>query len=87
MDAPASDEWMRYGRAVIQSMQEVLTEVDEQAHSPLLETADYWLSIGLAIGLRTPEAADRLLALVESNDKERTKLERDALAFCAEVVE
>ena len=32
-------------------MREVLAESPEDLHGLLLETADYWLSLGLAIGL------------------------------------
>lgn len=87
MDATASDDWKRYGRAVIRSMREVLTGANESTDALLLETADYWLSIGLMIGLQDPVAAGRLLALVEPNDEERLTLQEDAYAFRAEVVE
>ncbi len=86
MEATASDEWQRYGRAVIQSMREVLEESDERTHGPLLETADYWLSIGLAIGLRRPAVAVRLLELIDAAEEERARLNEDAEAFCAEAL-
>lgn len=87
METTTSDEWKRYGRTVIRSMRELLTEVDEQTHSLLLETADYWLSVGLSIGLRDPAAAGRLAAVIESVEAERLKLDEDALAFCGEALE
>lgn len=85
-DASASEEWKRYGRAVIQSMLEVLDGSHQETHGPLLETADYWLSVGLAIGLSQPKSAKRLLALIEAQEGERARLEEDAAAFCAEVL-
>ncbi len=79
--------WERYGRVVIQSMQEVLAEAPEDVHALLLETADYWLSLGLAIGLRRPAAAERLLALIHGGDAaERGELDADAAAFSAEAL-
>jgi hypothetical protein len=32
-----------------------------------METADYWLSLGLAIGTEQPEMASRLLRLIETS--------------------
>jgi len=76
--------WERYGRAVIGSMSEVLAEAHEDAHAQVLETADYWLSVGLAIGTRRPADAERLLAVILSHDEEpRSEIEQDADAFCA----
>ena len=86
MQTAASEEWKCYGRAVIQSMMEVVAESDERTHGPLLETADYWLSIGLAIGLGRPSEAVRLLELIEADEEERAKLDEDAEAFCAEAL-
>lgn len=80
-----SKEWNRYGKALIQSMREVLDETDQPVHSPLLETADYWFSLGLAIGVKDPRNAARILALVEANEEGRTRLDEDAAFFCAEV--
>jgi hypothetical protein len=59
MKASADAEWERYGRALISSMSEVLDETPEQIHSNLLETADYWLSLGLVLGLRDRPGARR----------------------------
>ena len=85
-DTTASPEWDRYGRAVIGSMLEVLEEAREEHHPLLLEAADYWLSLGLAIGLARPEDAERLLRLIEAEDASRLELEEDAAAFCEEVL-
>jgi hypothetical protein len=54
MQEPVVEDWERYGRAIIESMREVLAESPEDLHGLLLETADYWLSLGLAIGLGRP---------------------------------
>jgi hypothetical protein len=81
-----SNEWKRYGKALIQSMREVLDETDQPVHSPLLETADYWFSVGLAIGVKQPRNAQRILALVEAQEEERARLDEDATFFCAEVL-
>jgi hypothetical protein len=81
------DAWQRYGRAVVRSMGEVLQEADEGSHAQMLETADYWLSVGLAIGLTRPADASRLLALILAlEDEPRAELDRDAEAFCTEAL-
>jgi len=84
-----SQQWQRYGRAVIRSMGEVLEEVPEDLHGPMLETADYWLSVGLAFGLSRPAEAERLLALILAHEDEgsRAELEKDGAHLCAEVFE
>jgi hypothetical protein len=46
MQEPLGENWGRYGRALIKSMREVLAESPEDLHGLLLETADYWLSLG-----------------------------------------
>jgi hypothetical protein len=81
-DVAASPEWERYGRAVIGSMVEVLEEAAEEHRPVLLEAADYWLSLGLAIGLGRRADAERLLSLIESDPSARTELEHDAAEFC-----
>ncbi len=78
--------WKRYGRAVIQAMAEVTAEVPEESHALLLETADYWLSLGLAIGVQTPDEALRLLDLIEAEVTGQSELAGDAAAFCAEAL-
>jgi hypothetical protein len=51
-----------------------------------LETADYWLSLGLAIGTEQPEAAVRLLRLIETEEPERAELTTDAKQFVTEAL-
>jgi hypothetical protein len=86
MQEPVGEDWTRYGRAVIASMSEVLAESPEDLHGLLLETADYWLSLGLVIGLRRPADAEALLALIQRHDNEDGgELVDDGAALCAEV--
>lgn len=87
MDASVKEEWARYGRALIDSMREVLQETPEALHPTLLETADYWLSLGLTMGLERPNEADRLLSLIETHEHERAELARDADALIQQVLE
>jgi hypothetical protein len=87
MQEPVVEDWERYGRAVIESMREVLAESPEDMHGHLLETADYWLSLGLVIGLRRPADAESLLALIQRNDIEDSgELDSDGAALCIEVL-
>jgi hypothetical protein len=51
-----------------------------------METADYWLSMGLAIGTAHPDAAHRLLRLIEAEEPERAELGTDAEQFIAEAL-
>jgi hypothetical protein len=81
METPSDERWQAYGGALIEGMREVLAESPEDLHAHLLETADYWLSVGLAMGLRRPDDAQRLLELIESEEHDRTELEADAEAF------
>ena len=86
MQEPVGEDWERYGRAVIASMRDVLAESPEGVHGLLLETADYWLSLGLVIGLRGPADAESLLALIQRHDLEdSSELVDDGAALCAEV--
>jgi len=78
--------WRRYGSALIGSMAEVLEETDQETHPLLLETADYWLSLGLAVGLERPDQAASLLELIESHEDDHAELARDAEAFCREAL-
>ena len=79
--------WEHYARAVIGSMVEVLQEAHEDAHALMLETADYWLSLGLAIGLTQSEDGDRLLSLILAHENEaRAEIVQDADAFCREAL-
>lgn len=80
------EPWERYATAVIASMQEVLTEAEEQHHPLVLETADYWLSLGATLGLSRPDDARRLLALIEPDEAERTELITDAEHFAREAL-
>jgi len=67
-------------------MAEVLDEVPEDARAELLETADYWLGIGLTIGLERPHQARELLELIEIDKAERVALDEDAAAFAEEAL-
>ena len=53
----------------------------------VLETADYWISVGLTIGLERPHQARRLLELIEVDESERATLAEDAAAFIEEALE
>ena len=79
-------DWQRYGQALLHSMAEVRAETPEDAHPVLMETADYWLSLGLAIGTDQPEAAGRLLRLIEAEEPERAELSGDAEQFLSEAL-
>ncbi len=84
-----SQQWEHYGRAVIRSMGEVLCEFPEELHGPLLETADYWLSLGLAFGLSRPAEAEQLLSLILSHEEKgaRSELDKDGAHLWGEVFE
>ncbi len=84
--ASSDDGWSRYGRALADAMAEVLAELPDEVRPHALETADYWLSVGLAIGLEHPASARRLLALIEGEEMERADLVRDASAFLEEAL-
>ena len=86
-DTTVDARWDRYGRALLQSMQEVLSETPAELHSMLLETADYWLSVGLAIGSANRDGAMRLLAVIESEEPERAELADDAAQFVSDALE
>ena len=86
-DTTVDARWDSYGRALLQSMEEVLSETPAELHSMLLETADYWLSLGLAIGSGNPDAAARLLAVIESEEPERAELADDAAQFVSDALE
>jgi hypothetical protein len=87
MKASADAQWERYGRALIASMSEVLDETPDHIHSNLLETADYWLSLGLVLGLREPDQARQLLQVIEAYEAERGELARDAKTLIGQVFE
>ena len=81
------EDWERYGRALHRAMAEVLQEFPEEARPNALETADYWISVGLTIGLERPHQARRLLELIEAEEAERSELIEDATLFLAEALE
>ena len=68
-------------------MSEVLQETPEGMHANLLETADYWLSLGLVLGLRDSGQAKHLLDIIEAEHEERGQLERDARGLIGQVFE
>ncbi len=82
----ADPAWNQYGRALIQTMAEVTAELPQEFHAIVLETADYWLSLGLVIGTQQREQALALLDLIESEGEGRTELATDAKAFCEEAL-
>ncbi len=85
---PGMDErWRRYGSAVVASMSEVLDRAHEEHRPALLETADYWLSLGIAIGLNRPDEGRRLLEIVEAEEGNRAELAADADAFLTEALQ
>jgi hypothetical protein len=86
MEASVDEPWARYGRALIDSMSEVLLETPEETHANLLETADYWLSLGLVLGLRDPTQARQLLRVIEAHEAERGELERDATSLISQAL-
>jgi len=81
------DPWSRYGRTLTRAMAEVLDEIPEELRPHVLETADYWISVGLTIGLERPHQARRLLELIEAEEAERVALAEDAAAFLEEALE
>jgi hypothetical protein len=80
------EDWERYGRALHRAMAEVLQEFPEEARPNALETADYWISVGLTIGLERPHQARELLELIEAEEVERAALAEDAAAFLDEAL-
>jgi hypothetical protein len=79
-------DWERYGRALHRAMAEVLDEIPEELRPHVLETADYWISVGLTIGLERPHQARRLLELIEAEEAERAALAEDAATFVKEAL-
>ena len=59
----------------------------DEIHANLLETADYWLSVGLVLGLREPDQARQLLHVIEAYEAERGELARDAKSLIGQVFE
>jgi hypothetical protein len=85
--APGDAAWERYGRALHRAMAEVLEEFPEDVRPHALETADYWISVGVTIGLERPHQARRLRELIEAEEDERTAPGEDAAAFIEEALE
>jgi hypothetical protein len=67
-------------------MAELLDELPENVRPHAVEVADYWLSLGLAIGLEHASEAQRLLGLIEANEEEMAELSHDADAFLEEAL-
>ena len=86
MTTIGDDPWARYGRALTSAMAEVLDEIPEELRPHVLETADYWISVGLRLGLERPHQARRLLELIEAGEAERAALVEDAAAFVEEAL-
>ena len=84
--ATNGEAWSRYGETLTGAMAEVLDEIPEEIRAHVLETADYWISVGLTIGLERPHQARRLLELIEAEETERAALAEDAAAFIAEAL-
>jgi hypothetical protein len=84
--ATTDDPWSRYGKTLMRAMAEVLDEIPEELRSHVLETADYWISVGLTIGMERPHQARRLLELIEATESERAALAEDATAFVEEAL-
>ena len=84
-EASAPAGWDAYGRALLTSMSGVLAEVPEGHHAKFLETADFWLALGLATGLERPSEARRLLELMEPDVESRREISRDAEELCTQV--
>jgi hypothetical protein len=79
------EEWTRYGRSMIEAMSDVLEEVDDRHRGVLLETADFWLSLGLILGLERPEEARRVVDVLLSQGGDRAELLSDAEDFLAAI--
>ena len=67
-------------------MAEVVAELPEEARPQALETGEYWLGLGLLIGIEHPAEAQRLLGLIEANEEELAELSHDASVFLEEAL-
>jgi hypothetical protein len=76
----------RYGRAVHHAMAERLDGFPESAQPHALEVANFWLSLGIAIGLEHAGEAQQLLGLIEANGEKMAELSHDARAFLEEAL-
>ena len=83
---PTSDDWNRAGRALLTAMEEVVAEVDEEQRPLVLETAVYWVALGVAAAIDRPADARRLLDVIEPNATDRDELLSDARAFLDEAL-
>ena len=86
MPANASQDWERYVRALHATMSEVLADFPDEVRPHALEVADYWVSVGLLLGLEHRDEARRLLGLIEANETELAALAEDAAAFLQEAL-
>lgn len=86
MVVSSDGSWERYGRALHRAMAEMLAEFPEEVRPHALETADYWISVGLTIGLERPDQARQLLELIEVDEAEQLALADDAAAFVEEAL-
>ncbi|MFI5259283.1 MAG: hypothetical protein ACHQ01_06715 [Candidatus Limnocylindrales bacterium] len=77
----------RYGRAVHHAMAELFDEFPESARPHAVEVANFWLSLGIAIGLEHGSEAQQLLGLIEANGEKMAELSHDARAFLEEALE
>lgn len=81
-----SDEWNRAGAALLGAMNDVIAEVDEEDRPLVLETAAYWLALGVAAAIDRPTDSQRLLDIIEPGGADRDELLSDARAFLDEAV-
>jgi hypothetical protein len=85
-DVRVGPGWERYARALLTTMAAVLGEADERHRELLLETANYWLAMGLVLGLERPDAATRLVSIVEPRAEDQDELREDAHDFIEDAV-
>ena len=76
----------RYGRAVHRAMSELLDEFPENAQPHAVEVVNFWLALGIAIGLEHGSEAQQLLGLIEANGEKMAELSHDARAFLEEAL-
>jgi len=77
-EAEIGEAWSRYGGALIGAMRDVLEEADDRHRELILEVADFWLTLGVVLGLERPAQARRLLEVVENDAADRKELLADA---------
>ena len=76
----------RYGRAVRRAMAGLLDELPENARPHAVEVANFWLALGIAIGLEHVNEAQLLLGMIEANEEKMADLSHDARAFLEEAL-